>query len=147
MTYQYRLQKVMDIKENEKKKTVSEYEQSVQEFERVAEKLYECLKKKEELEKTKAEKLHQGLAVQEMRHFQQFVTNLEKTIDHYQKLVILTRDRMNEKQALLMEKNMEVKKYEKMQQKDFEQYLYTQKSDENKELDQLSIMTYSYRGI
>ena len=45
------------------------------------------------------------MSVQEMRHYQQFVSNLENTIYHYQKLVIMKRNEMNEKQEQLTEKH------------------------------------------
>jgi len=145
MTYQFRFQKILDIKENEKQKTMAEYQQSVEEFEKVANKLYECLKKKEDLEELKKKKLNNGLSVQEMRHYQQFITNLEKTINHYQKLVMLTRNHMNEKQSLLIEKNKEVKQYEKMKQEDFKQFIQQEKKAETNQLDQVSLIQYSYR--
>ncbi len=134
------------MKENEKNQILSDYEKSVEDFEKVAQKLYECLKKKEDLEKAKLEGLEKGLAVQEMRHYQQFVTNLERTIDHYQKLVMLTRNKMNEKESLLKNKNIELKKYEKMKENDYKKYKQEERNNEIKELDQISIMAYSYRG-
>lgn len=60
------------------------YQQSVSAFEQAAEKLYENMSKKELMEKSKEEKLRSGMSVQEMRHYQQFVTNLDNTIHHYQ---------------------------------------------------------------
>lgn len=146
MSYHFRYQSIINLKENEKNQVMTEYEKSVEDFEKVAQKLYECLKKKEDLEKAKAEKLDKGLSVQEMRHYQQFVTNLEKTIEHYQKLVTLARNKMHEKQQLLMNKNIELKKYEKIKENDFEKYKEQQKNDERRELDQVAIMTYSYKG-
>lgn len=145
MAYQFRFQKLLDIKENEKQKSMAEYQQSVNEFEKVAKKLYECLKKKEDLEEVKKKKLNNGLPVQEMRHYQQFITNLEKTINHYQKLVMLTRNHMNEKQLLLLEKNKEVKQYEKMKQEDYQQFIRNEKKSETSELDQVSLIQYAYR--
>ncbi|MDQ0161737.1 flagellar export protein FliJ [Aeribacillus alveayuensis] len=145
MVYKFRFQKIIDFIENEKQKTLVEYEQAVQEFERVATKLYECLKKKEELEAKRAEMLHDGLSIQEMRHHQQFVANLDQMINHYQKLVMLKRHEMNEKQALLTDQNIEFKKYEKMKEKDYQNFLLKEKTDEMKELDQISLTGYTYR--
>ncbi|MBM7603320.1 flagellar FliJ protein [Metabacillus crassostreae] len=146
MTFQFRFQKVMDIKENEKEKSLAEYNQSVNDFENMAHKLYESLKQKEILEENTLSGLHKGISVHEIRHYQQFVTNIEKTIAHYQKLVSLTRNRMNEQQVKLMQKNIEVKKYEKLKQKQQEDYLVDLKYIENKHMDDLSIQSYMYRG-
>jgi flagellar FliJ protein len=136
----------MDIKENEKEKSLAEYNQSVNDFENVAQKLYDSLKQKEVLEENTLSRLNQGMQVQEIRHYQQFVNNLEKTISHYQKLVLMTRSRMNEKQVKLMKHNIEVKKYEKLKEKQQEDYQIDMKYIENKYMDDLSIQTYMYRG-
>ncbi|MFV2051104.1 flagellar export protein FliJ, partial [Metabacillus sp. YM-086] len=117
MVNPFRFQKIMDVKENEKEQSLAEYNQSVNDFEDVANKLYDSLKQKEVLEETTLARLNSGMSVQEIRHYQQFVSNIEKTITHYQKLVQLTRNRMNEKQIKLMQKNIEVKKYEKLKEK------------------------------
>lgn len=146
MGYQFRFQKIMDIKESEKEKSLAEYNQSVHDFENVAHKLYDSLKQKEVLEENTISKLNKGMSVQEIRHYQQFVTNLEKTITYYQKLVLLTRNRMNEKQVKLMQHNLEVKKYEKLKNKQQEDYSFNMKQLENKHMDDLSIQTYMYRG-
>jgi flagellar FliJ protein len=136
----------MDVKENEKEKSLAEYNQSVHDFENVAHKLYDSLKQKEILEENTFARLNQGMSVQEIRHYQQFVSNLEKTITHYQKLVLLTRNRMNEKQVKLMQHNIEVKKYEKLKEKQQENYLLDMKHLDSKHMDDLSIQSYMYRG-
>lgn len=146
MTYQFRFQKIMDVKENEKEKSLAEYNQSVHDFENVAHKLYDSLKQKEILDENTFTRLNQGMSVQEIRHYQQFVSNLEKTITHYQKLVLLTRNRMNEKQVKLMQHNIEVKKYEKLKEKQQENYLLDMKHLDSKHMDDLSIQSYMYRG-
>lgn len=146
MTYQFRFQKIMDIKENEKEKSLAEYNQSVNEFENVAHKLYDSLKQKEILEEATFTKLNTGMSVQEIRHNQQFVSNIEKSIAHYQKLVHLTRNRMNEKQAKLMHHNIEVKKYEKLKEKQKKDHLFGMNQLDNKLMDDLSIQSYMYRG-
>ncbi|USK35702.1 flagellar biosynthesis chaperone FliJ [Bacillus sp. F19] len=146
MKYTYRFQKVLELKENEKEKSLEDYNRSVFEFEKAAEKLYDCLKKKEVLEERTIRQLSTGMPVQEIRHFQQFVTNLEKTIAHYQRLVVMTRENMNEKQLELTEKNIEVKKYEKMKEKHDEVHLEHVKTSESKFMDDLSIQAFALRG-
>ncbi|MED5048450.1 flagellar export protein FliJ [Bacillus siamensis] len=146
MAYQFRFQKLLELKENEKDQTLSEYRQSVSEFETVAEKLYENMSKKESLEKDKESKLNCGMSVQEMRHYQQFVSNLENTIYHYQKLVIMKRNEMNEKQEQLTEKNIEVKKFEKMREKQFNMFALEDKAAEMREMDDISIKQFMIQG-
>ena len=50
MTYQFRFEKIMIVKEREKEEALSVYNEAVKRFEEAAEKLYESLKKKEDLE-------------------------------------------------------------------------------------------------
>lgn len=137
---------MLELKENEKDQTLTEYRQSVSEFETVAEKLYENMSKKELLEKDKESKLKCGMSVQEMRHYQQFVSNLENTIYHYQKLVIMKRNEMNEKQEQLTEKNIEVKKFEKMREKQFNMFALEDKVAEMREMDDISIKQFMIQG-
>ncbi|MEC0695115.1 flagellar export protein FliJ [Bacillus atrophaeus] len=146
MAYQFRFQKLLELKENEKDQSLSEYQKSVSEFETVAEQLYENMSKKEQLEKNKETKLKSGMSVQEMRHYQQFVTNLENTIYHYQKLVMIKRNQMNEKQNVLTEKNIEVKKFEKMREKQFKMFALEDKAAEMKEMDDISIKQFMIQG-
>ncbi|EME74292.1 flagellar export protein FliJ [Bacillus sonorensis] len=146
MAYSFKFQKLLELKENEKDQSFAEYQQSVSEFEKVAEKLYESMNQKETLEKNKEIKLQTGMSVQEMRHYQQFVTNLENTIHHYQKLVIMKRNEMNEKQNDLTEKNIELKKFEKMKEKQLEMFLIRNKANEIKEMDDISITQFMTHG-
>ncbi|ASB89614.1 Flagellar FliJ protein [Bacillus sonorensis] len=53
MAYSFKFQKLLELKENEKDQSFAEYQQSVSEFEKVAEKLYESMNQKETLEKIK----------------------------------------------------------------------------------------------
>ncbi|MED4738445.1 flagellar export protein FliJ [Bacillus subtilis] len=146
MAYQFRFQKLLELKENEKDQSLSEYQQSVSEFENVAEKLYENMSKKELLEQNKEKKLKSGMSVQEMRHYQQFVSNLDNTIYHYQKLVIMKRNQMNQKQEILTEKNIEVKKFEKIREKQFKMFALEDKAAEMKEMDDISIKQFMIQG-
>lgn len=145
MGFQYRFEKIMTIKEREKDETLSIYNQSVKKFEEAAEKLYELLKKKEDLENFQSIQLVNGLSVQKIRHHQQFINNLEKMILHAQKVVVNTRNHMNYYQEKLMEKNIEVKKYEKMKEKDRTIFSLEEKSVESKMMDDISIQQFMHR--
>ncbi|MCR8848644.1 flagellar export protein FliJ [Rossellomorea sp. SC111] len=147
MNYQYKFQRILTLKEKEKDEVQEMYKGSIEKFETVAGKLYEFLKKKETLELHQVNKLQGGLSVQDIRHHQQFITNLEKTISYYQDLVIQARNRMNWYEEKLVDMNVEVKKYEKMKEKDFERFLQDIQSMENKQLDEVSVVQYLKRGV
>jgi flagellar protein FliJ len=146
MIYQYKFGKILTIKEKEKNDAFAQYSEALKRFEEVAEKLYKLLKKKEDLQSFQQEKMDKGLSVQEIRHHSQFLDNLEKIIEHYQKEVIEARYRMTLHQDQLMEKNIEVKKYEKIKEKDFQRFLDGLKEIESKNMDEISIQQYLSKG-
>jgi flagellar protein FliJ len=147
MSYQYRFERILTLKEKEKDEVNEQYKGAISKFELVAEKLYEFLKKKEELEVHQADKLQNGLSVQDIRHHQQFIINLEKTISYYQDLVIQARNRMNWYEEKLVDMNVEVKKYEKIKEKDLLVFQRNMREAENKQLDEVSVVQYMNRGI
>jgi len=146
MGYNFRFAKILSLKESEKDKALSEYNEALSKFEQVAERLYHSLKQKEDLEEIHKKKLQSGLSIDEIRHYQVFLGNLERTIHHYQQLVIQARRQLELKQAKLAELNIEVKKYEKMKEKYNLAYVQAVKSEENKFIDEISIQQYVNRG-
>lgn len=146
MIYQYKFEKILTIKEKEKRDALSKYNTALKKFEEVAGKLYKFLKKKEDLLAFQEERLRNGLSIQEIRHHQLFMDNLEKLISLSQEEVIEARYKMNVLQEVLMERNIEVKKYEKMKENDFHKFLDIIKEDENRQMDEISIRQFSSKG-
>jgi flagellar protein FliJ len=146
MAYQFKFEKIMKLKEREKDEVLSTYNESVKRFEEAAESLFRSLKKKEDLESYQRSKLENGLSVQEIRHHQTFIHNLQKTIDHDQKVVVHTRNQMNFYQDKLLQKNIEVKKYEVLKEKGKLVFLEELRQLEAKQMDDISIQQYMHRG-
>lgn len=146
MAYQFKFEKIMKLKEREKDEVLSTYNESVKRFEEAAENLFRSLKKKEDLESYQRLKLENGLSVQEIRHHQTFIHNLQKTIDHDQKVVVHTRNQMNFYQDKLLQKNIEVKKYEVLKEKGKIVFLEEIRQLEAKQMDDISIQQYMHRG-
>lgn len=146
MIYQYKFEKILTIKEKEKDEARNKFNEAVKRFEDVANKLYRLLKKKEDLIDFQQTQLESGLSILAIRHNQLFMGNLEKLIDQCQKDVIEARYYMNLQQEKLKEKNIEVKKYEKIKEKDFERFLEVVKDAENKQMDEISIQQFLSKG-
>jgi flagellar protein FliJ len=146
MAYQFKFEKIMKLKEREKDEVLSTYNESVKRFEEAAESLFRSLKKKEDLESYQRSKLENGLSVQEIRHHQTFIHNLQKTIDHDQKVVVHTRNQMDFYQDKLLQKNIEVKKYEVLKEKGKLVFLEELRQLEAKQMDDISIQQYMHRG-
>lgn len=147
MSYQYKFQRILTLKEKEKDEVQEMYKDSISKFEQAAEKLYEYLKKKEDLVIYQEKRLQTGLSVQDIRYHQQFITNLDKTISYFQDQVIQARNKMNWYEDKLIEMNVEVKKYEKIKERDFHRFLQNVKEVENKQLDEVSVVQYLQRGV
>lgn len=145
--YNYRFAKILDIREQEKTQTEISYKESVKAFEDVATKLYDLLKKKEDLITFQNERLMVGASIDEVNHYARYLDSLEKTIEDLQKKVVQARVKMNWHEEKLLEKNIEVKKYEKMKEKDFKAYQVEQDRIESIRLDELSSMAYNKREI
>ncbi|MEW4238044.1 flagellar export protein FliJ [Priestia aryabhattai] len=142
MAYEFRLSKIMAIKSNEKDELLSQYNQSLQQFETAGEKLYKKLKEKETLIEQHTDKMKQGLSILEITSFQQFLTSAERVIERLQQEVMFARQQMNLKKLKLEEKNIEVKKYEKLKKKDYDSYITAEKQLEAKQMDELSLQQY-----
>ena len=146
MSYKFKFEKIMTIKEKEKDEASADYNQAVKRFEEAAEKLYELLKRKEDLEEFQSNKLVSGLSVQSIRHHQHFINNLSKMIEHSQQMVVNARNSMNYYQQKLIDKNLEVKKFVKIKEKDLLQFIHTEKALEANQMDDISIQQYMQPG-
>ena len=145
--YIYRFEKVLTVCEQEKTETEIAYKEAVQSFEKIATKLYELLKKKEDLITFQQERLKIGSSIDEISHYSRFIDSMEKTIEEVQRKVVQARTKMNWHEQKLLEKNLEVRKYEKMREKDFEAYKEERNHLETILLDEISSIMYNKKEI
>lgn len=82
------------------------YKESVRSFEEIATKLYDLLKKKEDLIAFQQERLMVGSSIDEIHHYSRFIDSLEKTITDVQQKVIQARAKMNWHEEKLLEKKL-----------------------------------------
>lgn len=147
MKYNYRFENILTVREQEKNESEAAYKESVKAFEEVATRLYELLKKKEDLLEYQRQRLHIGASIDEISHYANFLTSMEKTITDVQQKVVQARSKMNWHEQKLLEKNLEVRKYEKMKEKDFEAFRVEQNRLETIMLDELSGQAYFKKEI
>ncbi|MCG7342869.1 flagellar export protein FliJ [Sporosarcina sp. ACRSL] len=143
--YQYRFEKVLTYREQEKTETEIEFKKAVDSFEAVATELYELLKKKEDNIADHQEKMRKGFSINEIHHYARFIDSLEKRIDVLQQSVIKARSKMNWYEEKLLEKTIEVKKFEKMKEKDKEHYRAEMEQKEASMLDEISTLKFHRR--
>lgn len=147
MKYTFKFDKILSLKKREKEQTLLAYQDSIGNFEKVAKKLYELLRQKEKLQTSRAEKLTQGASVNEIRFYQEYLDSLEKEIKRQQIAVNNARNRMHLLQKQLMEKNIEVKKFEKLREKNTRKFTDQLRAEENKRMDDVALQTYLHREI
>ena len=144
MSYTFRYESLLSIKEKEKDQAINDYQASISQFEQVANQLYELLKKKEELEANQEQALSTtGLSVLEIKQLQQYRKNLEETISIVQKKVSQARQTMQIKQFELQKSDVEVKKYAKLKERDHLHFQLLAKKEEAKGMDEAAIRQYT----
>jgi len=143
--YEYRFEKVLTYREQEKTETEIEFKKAVDSFETVATELYELLKRKEDVIADHQEKLKNGFSINEIHNYARFIDSLDKRIEVLQQSVIKARSKMNWFEEKLLEKTIEVKKFEKMKEKDKEHYRTEMEQVEASLLDELSTLKFHRR--
>ena len=147
MNYNYRFEKILIVKDQEKTESELAFKESIHVFEEIATKLYELLKKKEDLIIYQQERLKVGSSIDEINHYSKFISSMEKTIEDAQQKVAQARAKMNWHEQKLLEKNLEVRKYEKMRENDFERFKEDQLRIEAMQLDELSTIAFFKKEI
>lgn len=145
MSFQFTLQKVMELREREKNNVQSEYQEAMTSFETIATELYEMLKRKEELEDNAREQIEKGTSIYALQQNQSKLLRLQQEVLVQQRSTQLAREKMNRKQQDLMNRSIEFKKYEKMKQIRQEQFEQEEKRLELLQMDELSIRLYAKR--
>lgn len=145
--YNYRFENVLTYRELQKTETEIEFKTSVDAFEVVATELYDLLKKKETTLADQQEQMQIGASIDGIHHYARFIDSLEKKIQHVQQQVIQARSKMNWYEEKLLERTLEVRKFEKMKEKDRNQYRVEVEYKEAQRLDELSTMTFRGREI
>jgi len=143
--YNYRFEKVLTFREQEKTETEVEFKGSVEAFQTVATKLYDLLKKKEDTLTEQQVKMAVGFSVNEIHYYAGFISSLEKRIAVVQQQVMQARSKMNWYENKLLEKTLEVRKFEKMKEKDREHHRTEMEQLEAIQLDELSTLKFRRR--
>lgn len=145
--YKYRFDSIIVVKEQEKNEVEMAYKKAVQDFEAVAQNLYDSLKRKEDLISYQEQQMKIGMSIQEMHSNAQFLHSMEKAIVDIQNKVIQARSKMEWFEEKLLEQTLECRKYEKMREKDYELFKLEENRLEMLQLDELSQIAYYNKEI
>lgn len=145
MSFRFTLQKILDVKENDKLKAEKDFTEATRQFEEVATKLYSLLKKKEDYEASYYLNVERGMVIFEIQQSHLLIEKLQRQIDQYQLYTQKARENMNRKQEVLVEKSIECKKYEKMKELKHEQFKDEVKRQEKLLMDEISVQQFLNR--
>lgn len=140
--FTYRFEQVLSFHEQQKQEAEADFKNAVERFEQVATELYHKLKLKEETIEDQRLRMEKGLGINEMQHYARFIEGLEKQIEQLQQVVIQARSEMNVAEEELLEKTMEVRKFEKMKEKDRDLHRAELEWREAGQLDELTTLKF-----
>lgn len=136
------LEKVLNVRENEKQAAHKDFLKSQDTFEQVATKLYHLLKKKEKAEASYDHFIHTPTTLDKIKEQISYIEKLNAEITFLQREVQLARSQMDKKQMILNDAYVEVKKFENIIEK--RQKLAAEKVErmEKSFMDEISIHQY-----
>ncbi|PIC87623.1 flagellar export protein FliJ [Sporosarcina sp. P20a] len=144
-SFLYRFDKVLNLREQERDETEMAYKEAIEEFEKIATQLYDQMKKKENILEEQQQRMTTGFSIDDLHSYSRFINTLDLTIDHIQQEVMKSRTKMNWYESQLLDKNIEVKKFEKMKEIGKEQYDAEMEHVETNRIDELSTMKFRSR--
>ncbi len=147
MSFQFRMDQVLDYKHHEKERTHKEYMESQTVFEEVGYELYGLLKKKEILIEEQSQRIQHGEQVRNIQQINYFIDRLDGQVKLLQMKLQQARDNMNQTHERLVSQTIDVKKYEKLKEKQFGRYQEYVKSEETKITDELAVLRHTTNGI
>ncbi|MFD2208827.1 flagellar export protein FliJ [Virgibacillus halophilus] len=136
------LNKLLDLREKEKKDAQKAYRQSMDFFEDIAGKMYRLLQKKENAEQSYENYLQQSIPLDRVKEQLSYIELLNQRILDLQNEVQRARQEMNKKQEKLSDAFVEVKKFEKMISYRQQSEKALQDKQEKEFLDEISIRQY-----
>jgi flagellar FliJ protein len=135
------MEKVLSVKQKEKESIELELGEAVQAFESIAEEIYSLLKRREDIESN--QHFQQKIVVNDLQNTQRFLLSMSNKIKDLQPVLQRARERMQVIQQKLVQQAMEVKKYEKLKERQFNAYKMELNSYENKQNDEFSVLRFA----
>ncbi|MCO7125996.1 flagellar export protein FliJ [Sporolactobacillus shoreicorticis] len=138
MGFEYRFERVMKLAENEKYNLEVQYKRLFDEFESLARKLIELMDLKEKAQTELQNQMSQAITIDQMKMGITDVNTMDSLIDETNKRYIRAKARVEDFQTKLQEKAMEVKKYEKIKEKQQSIYRRLTQKAEIKRMDEIA---------
>lgn len=140
--FAFRFEQMLGISEKLKDQKQMEFGKAVQIYEQEKEKLNiienSLLNTYDKLKETVSNKVNPQMVFE----YNSYISKLKKDIEKQHMLVKNANDKVSEVRVELNNALMEIKKYEKLKEKDYEAYIEEEKQKENSFIDE--IVTYKY---
>ncbi|MET3728737.1 flagellar FliJ protein [Fictibacillus halophilus] len=143
MSFHFSMEKVLSVKQKEKESIEQELGEAVHAFESIAEEIYSLLKRKEDIENQSNYTFQQRIVVNDLQNTQRFLLSMTNKIKELQPLLQRARERMQVIQQRLLQQTIEVKKYEKLKERQLSAYKVEVASYENKQNDEFSVLRFA----
>ena len=137
MGFSFKLQRVLDLKlkqEDEKKNQIATLMQAIKTKE---DELEALISEKKQKEFSLNDNRKRGISILEIRNINQYLLFLDKKINTLRFEISSLESNLNQKRLEYLELQKERKTFEKLKEKDYEKYLYNEKKEEEKMIDQI----------
>ncbi|WP_313568186.1 flagellar export protein FliJ [Acetoanaerobium noterae] len=137
MGFRFKLQRVLDLKlkqEDEKKNQIATLMQAIKTKE---DELKALISEKKQKEFSLNDNRKRGISILEIRNINQYLLFLDKKINTLRFEISSLESNLNQKRLEYLELQKERKTFEKLKEKDYEKYLYNEKKEEEKMIDQI----------
>ena len=137
MGFRFKLQRVLDLKlkqEDEKKNQIATLMQAIKTKE---DELEALISEKKQKEFSLNDNRKRGISILEIRNINQYLLFLDKKINTLRFEISYLESNLNQKRLEYLELQKERKTFEKLKEKDYEKYLYNEKKEEEKMIDQI----------
>ena len=139
MAFEYRFERILKVNESEKKQLEQIYQELFLLLEEQGKKLVELMKKKERLIKQFEGQKQQKMTVMGARNHIHLLESIGAKICAEQEKYETLRERLEKFKLTLMDKSIELKKYEKLKDIHFSRYEEEIKHLEEKQMDEAAI--------
>ncbi|NJP36352.1 flagellar export protein FliJ [Alkalicoccus luteus] len=143
MTFTFSLQKVQELKENERAEAAVNYSKAADHFEECGGRLFEALKRKEMLTDKQNASLTGGVTAASLIRFLQEMDYLETVISGLQREAQHARRHMQEKEKILQHLAADVRKYDVLFKKELNRFRSEEKRLERLDMDEISMRQYA----
>jgi flagellar FliJ protein len=140
MPFDYRLERIMKIAENEQKNLEVQYQDLYEHLESVAHTLIDLLNKKKLFQKKLERRMKRPTSIESMKLQLSEIDQADQRIARQTLLYQQLTTNLEKFRTVLQEKSIEVKKYEKMKSRQKAIYQHDQMKREAKQMDEVAML-------